>query len=158
LHPLSHHDSLFVSDRLFKLEGDVYQAVNEHVQHWASTGGVTQQLNISAEALVKIIAEGSGGSSNERQETEDMNICLRAYWKVAKKRFIDKVQQLLNTHFLSKVCKNLKTSLMPRLLEKASVLFQESPSRITNRAALKDKLARLLEAQKLLRKHIHEVM
>ena len=76
---------------------------------------------------------------------------LCAYWKVAKKRFLDNVRQCLDTYFVGALltkCTDHLTNLIGLSDTRLGTLIVESPALSKQREELLSKEARLTKAQR----------
>ena len=140
------------SRKLYEIRNDQYKLV----QDVYTTGYNTKtKLNISADQLFQQLQTtlSTEGCSNERQEAEEMDIFFQSYWKVANKRFIDKIPQLVDVHFLEEICKSLTNELLPKLMDHRDDLFSHAPAEVEKRSMLVNKIDRLNQATALLKAH-----
>ena len=121
-----------------------------------SSASGTTALQISAKQLSDTIAATMSHRklSNEQFDAEEMDIYLHAYWKVANKRFVDNIPQIIDSQLLENIFHSLKSTVIPKLLDDKNELFEVSSSDKDKRNALEDKVKRLLAAKKLLKEHI----
>ncbi|KAI8804792.1 hypothetical protein BJ742DRAFT_741752 [Cladochytrium replicatum] len=100
---------------------------------------------VTLSALQKF--SGTGTLSNDEMLANDCLCALRAYTKVARKRFTDNVPNILNHHLLNAVLDRARTEML-MTDEKLWELFQEHGSVAKKREELKRALEKLEKAEK----------
>ncbi|KAI8618615.1 P-loop containing nucleoside triphosphate hydrolase protein [Chytriomyces sp. MP71] len=105
-------------------------------------------MSVSIEAVKAVLKNhGIGTDSYEDREALEMHNALKAYVKVAKKRFIDKIPMLIETVFIQKFLRRVKMELASASDAQLEYILQESESTLQHREALKTELSSLKAAQ-----------
>ncbi|KAJ3064720.1 hypothetical protein HDU99_004386, partial [Rhizoclosmatium hyalinum] len=86
---------------------------------------------------------GVGKVSNEDREALELQIAIKAYIKVAKKRFTDIVPKTIQFHFIQAVEVQIKRSLVAVNDQQLETILEEPTSTIAYRARLEAELASL---------------
>eukprot|EP01060_Flectonema_neradi_P025528 TRINITY_DN3433_c0_g1_i3.p1 TRINITY_DN3433_c0_g1~~TRINITY_DN3433_c0_g1_i3.p1 ORF type:complete len:770 (+),score=166.09 TRINITY_DN3433_c0_g1_i3:53-2362(+) len=131
---------------LNKLKGDRFKA--------EICGAFSNDSKYGGENIKKIVTNWHDNimSDNDEMEAQDMIDMLDSYWKVASKRFVDNIEQLLDTDYLMQMVRR-STELMDEHVTKLSdddikSLFEEDPLRKHARNQLQAKFERLQQALK----------
>eukprot|EP00750_Incisomonas_marina_P033381 INCI9826.2.p1 GENE.INCI9826.2~~INCI9826.2.p1 ORF type:complete len:844 (+),score=159.11 INCI9826.2:491-3022(+) len=105
---------------------------------------------VKKEAVLQLLHSGVEGRSNEQQELDDLTAYLKAYWKVASKRFIDNVAQTIH-HVLTsrKTVHEIEKKVFGFAIQdtrKLQAWFSSSVEVEAKREKLEQQVARLSEA------------
>ena len=108
------------------------------------------------EAVKAMLRSTIGDESNESQEVQDMIDYLSAYWKLAMKRYVDNVVQVVaNTYTTQDVVSKMEAGVSDAMHDKdddqLKQLFRQNPERERRRAELKSTLSIMRAAKERLR-------
>ncbi|KAJ3260236.1 hypothetical protein HDU77_001469 [Chytriomyces hyalinus] len=106
----------------------------------------SREVNLDA-VLAVMRTHGVGTDSNEDCEAKELQIALKAYLKVAKKRFADAVPMHLEQVVVQKAISAIKQELSAICDEKLEALLEESQESKSIRADLVEELASLKAAR-----------
>ncbi|TPX66523.1 hypothetical protein CcCBS67573_g07799 [Chytriomyces confervae] len=106
----------------------------------------SREVNLDA-VLAVMRTHGVGTDSNEDCEAKELQIALKAYLKVAKKRFADAVPMHLEQVVVQKAISAIKKELSAISDEKLEALLEESQESKSIRADLVEELASLKAAR-----------
>jgi len=112
---------------------------------------------VSREAVLQMLTSAVGGRSNKEQELDDMIAYLKAYWKVASKRFIDNVANRVHRVLTSNpAIHQVEQSLSQELLEAEDHVvlrwFSQSKHVESKRKMLANRIDRLTKAEAALQR------
>lgn len=104
------------------------------------------------EVIALLQSTMDGNASNESQELQDMIDMLSAYWKLARKRYVDNVGQTITDLFTSPdLLKRLEAEIHGKIIgigeEELAVLFVQSKQIKVQRMALGDKIKMMKKAK-----------
>ncbi|KAJ3066410.1 hypothetical protein HDU98_010311 [Podochytrium sp. JEL0797] len=105
--------------------------------------------SVNMDAVLTILkSHGVGNVSNEDREAIELQIAIKAYLKVSKKRFTDTVPMLIQNHFVSGVLPQIKTALSGSNDQLLETILEEPMSMVNYRAQLEAELSSLMESKK----------
>ena len=104
------------------------------------------------EVIALLQSTMDGNASNESQELQDMIDMLSAYWKLARKRYVDNVGQTITDLFTSPdLLKALEAEIHGKIIgigeEELAVLFVQSKQIKVQRMALDEKIKMMKKAK-----------
>ncbi len=114
--------------------------------------------NISVDTVCALMKSDVGKSSNESQEVQDMIDMLQAYWKLAKKRFVDEVGMIVTDSYTSPrridaIEKRLSSALVLNLDDSSLHRFF-GPNRMKEKR--REELKKLVQSMKKARLRLQE--
>jgi len=108
------------------------------------SGNGQMELKQVQQILGQLIESWNKGRSNEDSEAEYVRDFLKAYYKVARKRFVDNIAQVMRLEYLDKtVLKDLRNFFTTKSFKNKTRLFVHDEDQILRRQELKKTLASL---------------
>ncbi|KAJ3090359.1 hypothetical protein HK100_007472 [Physocladia obscura] len=105
--------------------------------------------NVNLDAVLTVLKNhGVGNVSNEDRKAMELQWAIKAYLKVAKKRFIDTVPMLIQQNFMEIVLQKLIPCLSAVDDHQLELILEETISSINNREKLAAELLALNESKK----------
>jgi Dynamin GTPase effector domain len=107
--------------------------------------------SVPLKAVIAVMENfGVGELSNDDREAMDMELYLKAYFKVAKKRFIDNVPMLLELHLVRPYMAEVKAKMMEADNSTLANVLVESNAVVVNRARLHEEFEALNRSKRVI--------
>ena len=110
--------------------------------------------------MIALLKSTIGNASNESQETDDMIDMLEAYWKLAKKRFVDEVGMIVTEGYTNPILSNkLEQKLQNTLFctddKGLRSYFHQDEIQKRERKILEETVTMMEQASQRLRQGLH---
>ncbi|KAI9324922.1 interferon-induced GTP-binding protein Mx [Obelidium mucronatum] len=109
----------------------------------------TDSRTVNMDAVLAVLKHhGVGNVSNEDREAMELQIAIKAYLKVAKKRFTDTIPMLIEQYFIRVVLLQIKAVLSDASDVQLASILEEPGNVVGRRVQLEAELVSLMESKK----------